>query len=151
MNPYHDNPAFLFELRIPTSAGMVVVYAYESTRARSQHGHTYIDTVVRLNGDTVFKHGDTYCGIPAGTTIDGISAKEAVLSLIAMKPGDTDESYFEHYSAEQLAFAESLGEELSMIREWRYCDDNGAVKDPRPCVQSERDSLTYSCLSSTHM
>lgn len=128
---YNDDPSFLFTLRVPTSKGMVVIYAYESTRARSQYGHTYIDTFVRLNSETVFKRGDTYCGIPAGTSIDGISAKEAVLSLIAMKPGDTERDYFESYTPEQLTFAESLGEELSAIREMRYCDENGEVKEKR--------------------
>ena len=66
---YNDDPSFLFTLRVPTSKGMVVIHAYENTQRRSNHGHTYIDTVVRLNGETV-------------------------LSLIAMKPGDTDRDYF---------------------------------------------------------
>lgn len=126
---YNDDPSFLFTLRVPTSEGMVVIHAYENTQRRSNHGHTYIDIAVRLNGEQVFKRGDLYVGIPAGTCIDGIYAKEAVLSCVAMKPGDTDEEYFDSYTSEQRTFAESLGEELSMVRQFRYCDENGNVKD----------------------
>jgi hypothetical protein len=79
----------------------------------------------------VFKRGQLYCGIPNCKSIDGIAAKENVMSLVGMKPSDTDSSYFEDYSQDQIDFARSVGEEISCVREMRYCDRNGNVKKER--------------------
>ncbi len=76
----------------------------------------------------VFPRGALYCGVASGHTIDGIDARELVMSLVSMKPGDTDSEYFESYTPDQLAWAEKHGEALSIEREYRYCDRNGAVR-----------------------
>jgi hypothetical protein len=45
-----------------------------------------------------------------------------------MRPGDTDDDYFDSYTPEQLAFVEEYGEALGYVRQSRYCDENGNVK-----------------------
>jgi hypothetical protein len=67
-------------------------------------------------------------GIPSHASIDGTYAKEAVVSAVAMKPGDTDREYFEKYTKLQLAWATAFGEQLDMEKQNRYCDENGSVK-----------------------
>ena len=37
-----------------------------------------------------------------------------LLSFLSLQPGDTDDEYFESYTADQLAWAKRRGEELSM-------------------------------------
>lgn len=57
-----------------------------------------------------------------------------------MKPGDTDEGYFESYTAAQLAWALQFGEDIDLERQARYCDpETGEVrwasrKSPTPFV-----------------
>ncbi len=100
--------------------------------------HTRIDIRARLmwteNGKrrsrTVFKRGQTWCGIPGHSSIDGKFAKECVLSTLAMKPGDTDAEYFASYTPAQLEFANEFGETLDMEKQFRYCDpETGEVKE----------------------
>jgi hypothetical protein len=130
----HDK---LFTLRIKTSKGIVSINAFEAppfdakgNRTGGPHGHTRIDVEIKLNGKPVFKRGDTYCGVPRGVCVDSFEAKELVMSLAAMKPGDTDDEYFQHYTPEQLEFAEALGEEIDMTKHDRYCDpETGELKD----------------------
>lgn len=61
-------------------------------------------------------------GIPRGHSIDGNYAREAVLSLFALKPGDTDDEFFADYTEAQRSFVEQYGEQIDMIRLERYCD-----------------------------
>jgi hypothetical protein len=118
LNKSHHS--FLFELRVRTSEGMVVIEAYEVEYM--QPNHTKVTVVVKLKGKEIFKFGDTWCGIPSHHSLDGSYAKETVLHLISIKPGDTDPDYFKHYTEEQKDFADSLGEELFMAGQYRYCD-----------------------------
>lgn len=119
----YENMDRLFALRIPLTNcdhGNVVlaVTAYDANHEDPRTGHRRIDVRAVLhetvNGKrtsrVVFKRGDTWCAVPAGTTVDGDDAKELVCSLLGMKPGDTDSEYFENYTPEQLAFAEQYGE-----------------------------------------
>jgi hypothetical protein len=55
-------------------------------------------------------------------SIDGDDAKECVLSLLAMKPGDTDSTYFEGWTEDQLAFAQAHGETVLMAKQERFGD-----------------------------
>jgi hypothetical protein len=150
MSKLTDYPDYLFSLRVPVSVQrplpplgsfvvctpryqtrMVVIHAFDANHT-GPHGHSRIDIVVRFMGKVVFKRDDTWCGVPSGTCLDGIQAKELVLSTVAMKPGDTDEEYFSGYSAEQYAFANAWGETLDMIKQDRYCDhETGECKSPR--------------------
>lgn len=121
------NQDYLFGFRLMLGGKRCDIYALDGHNVGSL-GHCRIDVEVWHAGVCVFPRGATYCAVPRGTTIDGVDAKELVLSLVAMKPGDTDDEYFEHYTPEQLAFAEAYGEEIGMVREERFCDENGNVK-----------------------
>ena len=119
---YVPDRGFLFTLR-PMRG--VTIRAFDGGPAGTHHR---IDVEVRADGKLVFPRGATYCAVPGHTPIDGIDARETVLSLVAMKPGDTDEEYFASYTPEQLAFAVEHGEEIDTVRSERYCDENGNVR-----------------------
>lgn len=107
LNREHD---FLFTLRVCVFASepLVVINAFEGRNAgRGGMGsHNQIDVEVRQGGRVVFPRGALYCGLPSFRSIDGPDARELVLSLVAMRPGDTDRDYFAHYTPEQLAWAD---------------------------------------------
>jgi hypothetical protein len=112
LNREHD---FLFTLRVCVFASepLVVVNAFEG-RARVVGGsHNQIDVEVRQGGRVVFPRGALYCGLPSFRSVDGPDARELVLSLVAMRPGDTDRDYFAHYTPEQLAWVDRNGDGVS--------------------------------------
>ncbi len=125
------NPQFLFRLVVRLPGGTAVIRAWEGSYTdRRLSTHTKIETELRWlepgkRSEVVFAPGDTWCGIPGHQTTDGIYAREAVCSLLAMKPGDTDSDYFASYTPEQLAWAEAHGEDLRLASDARYCDENG--------------------------
>ena len=115
LNREHD---YLFTLRVCVFASepLVVVNAFEGRdagRGRMGDRHNRIDVEVRQGGRVVFPRGALYCGLPTFKSIDGPDARELVLSLVAMKPGDTDADFFAHYTPEQLAWAERHGDGVS--------------------------------------
>ena len=127
-----DDPAFLFELRVKPhhDRPTIIVRAWET--GFQSPNHTRLDIEVRQGGAVIFPRGSLWCGIPSHQSIDGIDAKECVLGLVSMRPGDTDSDYFDSYSTDQLAWANEFGEALSWEREARYCDPaTGSVKSAR--------------------
>ena len=123
-----DSHDFLFEQRIRLGGKLCRIFAFDANHTDRQTGHMRIDVEVWHGADCIFPRGATHCAVNQWTSIDGVGARELVLSLVAMKPGDTDSDYFDAYTPEQLAFADAYGEEIGMVREWRYCDKNGNVK-----------------------
>lgn len=124
----HDlSHLFTLRVRVRTDRPTIVIHAFDGNHV-GEYGHSRIDVEVRMGGKTIFARGDTYCAVPAGTTLDGIKAKDLVMSLVAMMPGDTDDEYFASYTPEQLAFAEEYGDFLDCERQLRYCDENGEVR-----------------------
>lgn len=118
---------FTLRVKVRTDRPTIIIHAFDANMTDST-GHSRIDVEVRMGGKVVFPRGATYCGMSRGTCLDGIAAKEAVLALVAMRPGDTDDDYFDSYTPEQLAFAGEYGEDLECEREYRYCDEDGNVK-----------------------
>ena len=117
------DPAFLFELRVPgqyQGDKTIIIRAWEGEPFACGPNHTRLDCELRQGGKIIFPRGATWCGIPGHQTIDGPMARETVLSLFAMKPGDTDRDYFSAYTPEQLEWAVANGEHLSMVAEDRY-------------------------------
>jgi hypothetical protein len=122
------DPSLLFTLHVRLSGGLAIIKAWEAPYSSQTYStHTKLDCELRWHpkgapsgGETIFARGDTYCGIPGHHTLDGSAAKECVLSLFALKPGDTDSDYFEGYSNTQLEWVTAHGEELSMVAEDRY-------------------------------
>lgn len=116
----------LFTLRLRMGDGnRIQIDAKEGPPAYSETGHTRIDVSVRCGAPgkplrEVFTFGATYCGVPRHHSIDGKYAKALVLSLVAMRPGDTDADYFANYTDLQLAFAKKYSDEISMVSEERY-------------------------------
>jgi hypothetical protein len=123
----HDlSHLFTLRVRVRTDRPTIIIHAFDGPNFSCTHSR--IDVEVRMGGKVIFPRGATYCAVPAGTSTDGIDAKELVMSLVAMQPGDTDDEYFASYTPEQLAFAKEYGEALGCEREYRYCDENGNVR-----------------------
>jgi hypothetical protein len=131
-SPIRSDTAFTLRVKISnrTGAPVVVIRAYDHN-ARLQDSHNRVDIEVRHDGEVIFPLGQLYVGIPksGGHSTDGTYSKEAVLSCVAMKPGDTDAEYFVDYTPAQLDWINEHGEALGMEREFRYCDENGEVKE----------------------
>jgi hypothetical protein len=122
--PAHD---WLFTLRFDLSTGPVTITAWDAQHSDPESGHQRIDAELRQKGKLVFARGATYCAVPRGAKLADSESRELVGSLFAMKPGDTDDEYFDSYTPEQLAWAKANGEELGCEVQARFCDDNGNV------------------------
>ena len=136
-----NDPAFLFELRFALSR-----YSWKAKRhipcrltirafeVQGFGSHTRIDieaihTTTTGKRKVLFKRGETYVGIPSGHSLDGTYAREAVVSAVAMKPGDTDAEYFAGYSKLQRAWVTAYGDDLDCQKLGRYCDpETGEVR-----------------------
>ncbi len=118
--------SFLFQLRVGIfmDEPLIIINAWEG--GVNFNGGTRIDVEVKQGGNVIFRRGDTWCGTPAygGMSLDGKEAKELVLSLVAMKPGDTDAEYFENYTNEQIEWAEKYGDYLCSVGMERYSKEN---------------------------
>lgn len=126
MNRLDPNVAFQLRIKIFKDDPMIIINAYDHMKGKPQWdsaGRVCLYVEVRQGGKIIFPKGSLYCAQHGAS--DGIEARENTLSLVAIKPGDTDEEYFSDYTPEQLAWCEKYGEELSMMRELRYCDSNG--------------------------
>lgn len=109
-----------FTLRVKThSAGTVVIHAYDSAK-HATRTHFGLELEVRAGGKVVFPRGQLYGGIPTQHCTDSDYAKAHALLQVAMAPGDTDEDYFADYTEEQIAFAQSVKDELYMTSVERY-------------------------------
>ncbi len=123
------NVCFRLRVKLSTRTTLVVTAWDDNVRMGSCH-HQQIDVEAALlwydgvhkrkRRTVIFPKGSTWCGLPVGKCTDSDDAKELVLSLLAMRPGDTDSDYFASYTPEQLEFATSYGEELSLVALDRY-------------------------------
>jgi hypothetical protein len=64
------------------------------------------------NGNIIF-NGEDY-GCSPMDAIDSDDSLRGLLGYISLRPGDTDAEYFDNYTPEQMEFAETYGEELSL-------------------------------------
>jgi hypothetical protein len=116
---YLSSPeSLLFKLRVPGAQKgdpSIMVEARDSGERYLLDGRTKILVRVVQGRKEVFPLGQLYCGVGAGQTDDGPEARAHALFLVSMKPGDTDEEYFDGYSPEQLTWAEHNGEWLSLL------------------------------------
>jgi hypothetical protein len=81
---------------------------YERGQRRNYIRYTFSDP----QGNVVFS-GDDYSPSPMHA-IDSDDTVRGLLGFLTLKPGDTDDEYFEKYTPEQLEFADSSAEGLSM-------------------------------------
>ena len=113
----------VFTLRVRLGESLCTIKAYEGPETSAVGRgttHTTLYCELRYAGRVLFPRSEFYVGIPHGNCLDSDYAKEAVFSLFALKPGDTDDGFFVHYIPEQLDFVSTYGEELSMIARERY-------------------------------
>jgi len=125
-----EDPNLAFTLRVRLfrrehDARLIVIKAFDDLGWDSA-GRVKLSCEVSHGGKVIFRRGQLYCAVHGAS--DGIEARELIMSLVAMKPGDTDEDYFSDYSPEQLEWVSKYGESLGCERESRYCDENGNVK-----------------------
>lgn len=125
------DPNLLFELRVKPWANepTIIIRAFDANENEPGYwgvAAARIDVEVRQGGQVVFPRGSLWIGTPrAGHwSLDGDEAREAVLACVAMRLGDTDADYFDHYTPTQLDWASRNGEALSCARDYRFCDPN---------------------------
>jgi len=85
---------------------------WETNRA-DHRGQPYLAYELSYKGKPVFEGEDFACS-PLDA-IDSNKAMGALLSFLALRPGDTDAEYFEGHTKRQLEFADEHGEELSIL------------------------------------
>lgn len=101
---------------------LVIIRAFDDL-GWDDAGRVKLTVEVRHGGKVIFPRGKLTCALHGSS--DGLKARELVLSLVAMRPEDTDADYFADYTPEQLEWAETYGELIGAERETRYCDANG--------------------------
>ena len=75
--------------------------------------------------DTLVFEGNDYRPSPMWA-YDSAEALFGLLGFLSLKPGDTDDEYFEKYNREQMQFAETFAEDLSLCVCDFENDDNEA-------------------------
>jgi hypothetical protein len=63
----------------------------------------------------IFRGDDLHCA--PGTAIDSDESAGALLSFLSLKPGDTDDDYFNDYTQAQIDFVLEYGDDLAMWSE----------------------------------
>lgn len=126
------NVAFTLRIRLyrrEHDPRVITITAYDD-RWSAGGTHGWIDVEVKHGRAVIFPRGKLYCAVShaAGHTSDSMAARELVMSLVAMRPGDTEREYFADYTPEQLAWVTEHGEALGVEREARYCDANGNLR-----------------------
>jgi hypothetical protein len=81
---------------------------YERGQHRNYISYEFADP----SGKVIFSGDDYSPGM--GTSIDGDEAVRGLLGFLTLSPGDTDDEYFEKYTPEQMDFAQSNAEALSL-------------------------------------
>lgn len=129
-----SDPNRCFTLRVRLyrkehDARVIVIHAYDDL-GWDEAGRVRLTCEVRHGGKVVFPKGRLTCALHGSS--DGVAAKELVLALVAMHPsagGGEGEEFYADYSPEQLAWVETHGESLDMVRDVRYCDpETGSVR-----------------------
>lgn len=93
-----NEPAWVFTLRVAGKCqgdSPIVVRAFELLQ--SDKTRDYLTVEVRQRSQVIFSRGQLWTGSPVRgwrDGIDGREAKAAVVSLVAMAPGDTDAQYY---------------------------------------------------------
>lgn len=119
------NLAFTLAVRSRKGEPLIIIRAFDDL-GWDGAGRVKLTCEVRQGGVTIFPRGQLTCALHGSS--DGVKARELVMSLVAMRPGDTDRDYFDGYTPSQLEWARANGEGLSCERKYRYCDANGAVR-----------------------
>lgn len=100
----------------------VVLWTWDTGR-RFGTGQCRVGRRFIVAGEIIFE--DEECGVAPSDPVDSDDALVGILSWCCLKPGDTDADFFEEYTPEQLAWAESDAcEELGLfVYEWENRED----------------------------
>src|SRR6478609_979026 len=95
---------------------------YATDRFDGRNGY-YIAYKLTATGQRqpIFEGEDFSCS-PMDAT-DSDNSVRALMGFLTLRPGDTDEEYFERYTPEQLAFADHHAESLDFEVHCRFGDD----------------------------
>jgi hypothetical protein len=105
LRPEHD---FQFLVRWADDCYHLTLWWAGSCRS----GRDRIAYMLEHDGVTIFEAAE-YKPSPLHS-IDGRDSVATLLGFLSLRPGDTDDEYFDGYTPEQLEFAEQHGEELGM-------------------------------------
>lgn len=118
----NDDACFILSIPTFRNTPHVIIYAYDDmSPGWDNAGRVRITCEVVQGGQIIFPKGQLYCALHGSSDSD--DAKKLVLSLVAMRPGDTDADYFTDYTPAQLAWAVVNGETLTMVAYDRYGED----------------------------
>lgn len=81
---------------------------------RSVLAYEFFQCEPETDKETLVLSGDEWCPSPM-CSIDGNDSVRGLMGFICLKPGDTDDEYFENYNEDQLEFANNHGEMLSLF------------------------------------
>jgi hypothetical protein len=119
MGPYrrNDAPEPMRDIRLEAQTGRVFRLRTWETNRSDRRGVTYVEYVFeqvkpRSEAGTVFE-GDDFACSPMHA-IDTDECVRALLSFLTLRPGDTDAEFFDDYTPEQRAFADTDAEWLSI-------------------------------------
>jgi hypothetical protein len=82
-------------------------------RDRENYGHEYLGYRFIAPDGTVLFQGTDF-GVPYGTDTTSDTVLRDLLGFLTLKPGDTDDEYFDKYTEQQMAFAQGDAERLSI-------------------------------------
>lgn len=109
-----------------------------SVNRDNRDGRTFLRYRFCAPDGTVLFSGKDF-GVPRYEAIDSDAAVRSLLGFLTLKPGDTDQDYFDSYTPEQLEWCE--GDDAAMLS-WHYepgegdgpivdVDDADVASDPR--------------------
>jgi len=81
------------------------------THRRDNRGQTIIGYRLKMNNKVLFE-GEDFAGSPLHGD-DSDETLKALMGFLTLRPGDTDDEYFERYTQEQLAYCEQHAEALN--------------------------------------
>lgn len=119
-----DDPNYLFTELVPApyrGDDDIEIFAFDQPKKHDRH-HFGMEIEVRQGDRVIFPRGQLYGGTPKGWDRTGDRSREHAIFMAAMKPGATDDEFFDdaNYTPGQRAWAEKYGDELSLYGEEQY-------------------------------
>jgi hypothetical protein len=123
-------------------AGPTFTLKMHATDRRDNRGQTYIayELIERpVDGEPiVLFEGEDFAGSPCHAD-DSDDTVGALMSFLALRPGDTDADYFESYTADQLAYCEQHAEALGLTADDRFGESRFRGPKRREVAEALRD------------
>ncbi len=91
-----------------------MLFLYDTHQMKANKSRLAYELYDETFGDCPVFRGEDF-GCSPLHAIDSDQAVAALLSFLSLKPGDTDQEYFDDYSPQQVEWAESYGELLGLL------------------------------------